>query len=117
MLTKRRRGWEMPEREATPEAAFRDRRRLIQVMGLSAIAATATAAVPGFGGSAGAALAAAAAAGDAPPSDPTAGLYPAKRNERYALDRPVTAEEYVTTYNNFYEFGSQKDIARAAQAL
>ncbi|HEY0526050.1 MAG TPA: protein-methionine-sulfoxide reductase catalytic subunit MsrP, partial [Stellaceae bacterium] len=47
----------------------------------------------------------------------TAGLYPAKRNERYALDRPVTAEEYVTTYNNFYEFGSQKDIARAAQAL
>ena len=116
MLTKRRRGWEMPEREATPEAAFRDRRRLIQAMGLGAIAATAAAAVPGFGGSAGAALAA-AAAGDAPLSDPTAGLYPAKRNERYALDRPVTADEYVTTYNNFYEFGSQKDIARAAQAL
>jgi sulfoxide reductase catalytic subunit YedY len=113
MLTKRRRGWEMPEREATPEAVFHDRRRLVQAMGLGAIAATAAAsAMPGLGG--GAAL---AAAGDASASDPTAALYPAKRNERYVLDRPVTAEEYVTTYNNFYEFGSQKDIARSAQAL
>ena len=33
------------------------------------------------------------------------------------LDRPVTDEKINTNYNNFYEFGSTKTIARAAQAL
>ena len=32
-----------------------------------------------------------AAAGPEP--DPSAGLYPAKRNERYTLDRPITDEK------------------------
>jgi len=46
-----------------------------------------------------------------------AGLYPAKRNPRYTLDRPLTDEKLATYYNNFYEFGSQKTIADEAQAL
>ena len=33
------------------------------------------------------------------------------------LDRPLSAEEDVLTYNNFYEFGSHKSISAAAQAL
>ena len=49
--------------------------------------------------------------------DPSLDLYPAKRNDRYTLDRPVTDEKINTNYNNFYEFGSTKQIARAAQAL
>src|SRR5205814_10140222 len=49
--------------------------------------------------------------------DPSAGLYPAKRNPRYTLDRPLTDEKLATTYNNFYEFGSQKSISSEAQAL
>jgi sulfoxide reductase catalytic subunit YedY len=49
--------------------------------------------------------------------DPTADLYPAKRNEKYVLDRPITDEKVNGNYNNFYEFGSQKTIAAAAQAL
>jgi sulfoxide reductase catalytic subunit YedY len=49
--------------------------------------------------------------------DPSASLYPAKRNEKYVLDRPITDETINTTYNNFYEFGSAKTISRAAQAL
>ena len=49
--------------------------------------------------------------------DPSAGLYPAKRNDKYTLDRPITDAKYSTTYNNFYEFGTDKDIADAAQAL
>jgi methionine sulfoxide reductase catalytic subunit len=49
--------------------------------------------------------------------DPTADLYPAKRNELYRLDRPVTDEKQVENYNNFYEFGTDKDIAEDAQAL
>ena len=35
----RRRGWELPESEATPEAVFRDRRRLIQAAAMGSIAA------------------------------------------------------------------------------
>jgi sulfoxide reductase catalytic subunit YedY len=103
MLIKRKRGWELPESEATPEAMFRDRRAILQAMGLGALAA--------------AAAPAATALAAAPEPDPSAGLYPAKRNERYTLDRPITDEKLATTYNNFYEFGSQKTIAEDAQAL
>jgi sulfoxide reductase catalytic subunit YedY len=49
--------------------------------------------------------------------DPSAELYPAKRNEKYALDRPITDEKVNGNYNNFYEFGTAKTIAAAAQAL
>ena len=61
----------------------------------------------------GAATAWAAAAGD-----PTADLYPVKRNERYTIARrKLTEENYAITYNNFYEFGSHKRIAKVAQKL
>ena len=96
----RRRGWELPEREATPEAVFRDRRRLIQAAAFGSIAA---AAVP---------LAARAATTEA---DPTADLYPGPRNPAYTLDRPLTPEKVATTYNNFYEFGSSKGIWKRAR--
>ena len=46
--------------------------------------------------------------------EPNAGLYPAQRNLRYRLDRPMTEEKHAVTYNNFYEFGSQKRISEAA---
>jgi sulfoxide reductase catalytic subunit YedY len=96
----RKRGWELPEREATPEHLFLNRRSLIA--GAAALAA-----------SPGAALAQRVA--DLP--DPTRELYPVKRNEKFVLDRPLTDESVNTTYNNFYEFGTSKSIARAAQAL
>jgi sulfoxide reductase catalytic subunit YedY len=54
-------------------------------------------------------------AGDLP--DPTRDLYPARRNENFTLDRPVTDEKINTSYNNFYEFGSTKNVVKAAQAL
>src|SRR5262249_56226224 len=49
----------------------------------------------------------------APPAD----LYPAKGTEKYAPDRPITDEKVNTNYNNFYEFGGRKNIARDAKAL
>jgi methionine sulfoxide reductase catalytic subunit len=104
MLIKKKRGWEMPESAATPEHLFHGRRRLLKAAAAGSILA---AAAPLLGGT--------SRAGDE--ADPTADLYPAKRNERYVLDRAVTPEKYVTSYNNFYEFGSQKDISDAAQAL
>ena len=98
MLVRTIRGWEIPEREATPEALFFNRREALGLAGTLALAGL----LPGR---------AAAAA------DPTADLYPAKRNEAYQLDRAITPEELNTTYNNFYEFGSHKRIAKAAEAL
>ena len=104
MLVKTRPGWELPESAATPEAVFRDRRRLCQAIAAGPILLS------------GAALFARGAHADTM-ADPSAGLYPATRNVRYKLDRAVTAEDQVTTFNNYYEFGSSKDISGAAQAL
>jgi len=98
MLIRRQRGWEIPERLATPESIYLNRRHVLAAAGLGLAAA----ALPGM------ALA---------QSDPTADLYPAPRNSRYAIERPVTPESTTTTYNNFYEFGTHKSIASAAEAL
>ncbi|MDH3662835.1 MAG: protein-methionine-sulfoxide reductase catalytic subunit MsrP, partial [Alphaproteobacteria bacterium] len=54
----------------------------------------------------------------APPApDPSAGLYPVEQNPAFTLDRPLSPEEDVLSYNNFYEFGSHKSISASAQAL
>src|SRR5258707_14357405 len=102
MHIKRSRGWELPEHLATPEHLFFDRRAFLLAAGASVAALSPAAAM-------------AQRITDVP--DPTKDLYPAKRNEKFTLDRAVTDEAINTTYNNFYEFGSSKSIARAAQAL
>src|SRR5262249_48782513 len=50
-------------------------------------------------------------------SDPSASLYPVARNETYKLDRDITDEQWATTYNNYYEFSSGKNLHEKAQAL
>jgi len=100
MLIAKKKRWELPEREATPEALFLNRRNVL---------AGASAAF--FGGGFPATLLAA----DEP--DPSAALYPAKRNGKFTLDRAVTPESVNSHYNNFYEFGTTKDIYDAAQSL
>src|SRR5256885_1037111 len=101
MLIEPKRGWELRESEATPEAVFHRRRDLLKAIAAGSILA------PGL-------LSSFARAAEA---EPSAELYPAKQNPRYVLDRPLTDEKLATSYNNFYEFGSQKSIADAAQAL
>ena len=44
-----------------------------------------------------------------PEPSATADLYPAKPNEHYTLDRPLTKERVAATYNNFYEFSPRKE--------
>ena len=110
MLVKVKRGWELPESAATPEAAYLDRRRFLR----GAAGAIAGAAA---GGLAGTGPAAAEEESFAPADDPTADLYPARRNETYTVERPLTDYEVAATYNNFYEFGSHKQIWQAAQSL
>jgi sulfoxide reductase catalytic subunit YedY len=99
MLIKRRAGWEMPESQATPESVFLNRRQLMAA-GAGLIAG---AALPGI------------AAADT--TDPTLDLYPAKRNEAYKIDVPLTKAEDAANYNNFYEFGMSKDIVDASHRL
>jgi methionine sulfoxide reductase catalytic subunit len=99
----RRRGWEIPEREVTPEHLAFSRRNVL--LGASALALMPGAAVAQRVGD----------LGKLP--DPSADLYPAKRNETYTLDRPITEEAINGHYNNFYEFGTDKDIAAPAQVL
>ena len=97
----RRRGWEIPESQLTPEHLFINRRKFL------AGGASALALAPCTAG--------AQRVADLP--DPTAELYPAKRNDKYPLDRPLTDEKVNANYNNFYEFNSSKNVVRQAQAL
>jgi len=97
-----RKSWELNGLEETPEKAFLNRRQLMAGMGSMA-------AIGGIGGfSTGSAIAA---------EDPSSSLYPFKRNENFVLDRELTPEKINSTYNNFYEFGSHKQISKAAQKL
>ena len=99
-----RHGWEMPERFATPERLVFNRRSIL-VGGASALAL-----IPG-------AALAQRVEDLAKLPDPTADLYPAKRNDKYKLDRPITDEQVNGNYNNFYEFGTSKQISVTAQRL
>ena len=96
MLIRRRPSWALPESATTPEAVMLSRRNLL-------------AGAAGMMGAAAMPQIALAALGD--------GLYPVPRNEAFTVDRPLTDEMLVKTYNNFFEFGSHKQISRAAQAL
>jgi sulfoxide reductase catalytic subunit YedY len=102
----RRRGWEIPERLATPEHLVFNRRNFL-IGGASALAVT-----PALSPAQ-----AQRAADVANLPDPTANLYPARRNEKYPLDRPITDEKINAHYNNFYEFNSSKEVADQAQKL
>jgi sulfoxide reductase catalytic subunit YedY len=108
MFIRQKKGWEIPEREATPEALFLNRRALVK-------SAVATGALLASGGLAEAGFFSSNEAPAAP--DPSLGLYPAKRNEMFTLDRDITSEAVNAHYNNFYEFGMTKNIADAAEAL
>jgi sulfoxide reductase catalytic subunit YedY len=100
----RRRGWEIPERLATPAHLFFNRRSFL-AGGASALALLPSAA------------AAQRVSDLANLPDPTADLYPAKRNEKYVLDCSITDEKINADYNNFYEFNMSKHVADQAQKL
>ena len=103
----RKRGWEIAEREATPESVFFDRRKFL-AGSLGVLAGG----ILGAGG-----LSGIAEAKTEEPKDKTLDLYPAKRIPAFTLDRPLTDEMVAAKYNNFYEFGGTKTIQWLAQRL
>ncbi len=114
MLLRHRRSWDLQERDTTPEALWASRRSFLRggaallggaslMPSLSATAAT---------GPAGGGL---ADPGPAAGGTPLAGVTP--RPDLAAAD-PLTPWDAVTTYNNFYEFGTAKeDPARRAKGF
>ena len=95
MLIKILRGWEMPEREATPEEFYLSRRQFIKKVGWRGMSTAL--ALAGWGGA------------KAASRREDKKIYPAKRNEKFALDRPLTDEWATAHYNNFYEFTTAKE--------
>lgn len=106
MFVHRRRGWEIPESEATPEAVVLGRRAALGAAagaGMLVAGAGAARAWSIFGAT----------------KLPEVELKPlaAPRNPRYEGGRPLTDEREATSYNNYYEFGSTKSVTEEARAL
>ena len=106
MLIRSRKPWDIIDYKTTDENVYLNRRSLLQAMGIAG-AGLASASV--VGGSFAPFVSSARAA--------SITGFPATRNPAFTLDRPVTVEEEATTYTNFYEFGSSKNIWRKARKL
>lgn len=87
--------WQIEESAVTQESLFRQRRQLLKAAGLLGLAGI----IPS-----GCGPAADAATIGAQENPPGFNSYPARRNDRFVLDRRVTDEVYAASYNNFYEF-------------
>ena len=102
MLITSRPSWTISETEATPEDVYINRREWLRTAGFAGLGLMGAASC--IGGLASTVVAAIVG-------------YPAMRNNAYVLDRDLTPEKEATTYTNFYEFGSSKNIWRDAQRL
>ena len=107
MLIRIKPSWELPERMVTPEALVMNRRGLLKVAGVVAASGVLAGCDRGNVAQNAETQAARAAAAAAP--DPSASLYPVKRTEAFKIDRELTPEKIVASYNNYYEFGAEKD--------
>ncbi len=97
----RKPGWSLPDRIATPEAVYLNRRHFIQALGAAA-AITGVAALPQP----------ARAVNDGDLKKELAALSPlsGKPNAEFKLDLPPTPPLVAAQYNNFYEFTTDKDV-------
>ena len=100
--------WKLPERIATPESTYLNRRQVLATLGLGSLAL-------GVGAGCSSADGAATVADRGRISSPALGgrfvdLFPAPRNEAYELGgRSLTPEASSAGHNNFYEFTTDKD--------
>ena len=91
--------WDIKDNQTTPEHIFKSRRQVLQNLAGGSIALASLASLP------------TAVFGNAN------SFYPATNNGRYKVNREITEEKLATTYTNFYEFGSSKNIWRRAALL
>ncbi|OAX86027.1 mononuclear molybdenum enzyme YedY [Xanthomonas nasturtii] len=92
--------FKLPSSEITDESVYRDRRRLLQLLALTP------------------ALGVAGCAEADPPPPPKTVVTPAQARSGFRTAEELTRLEDVTSYNNFYEFGTDKtDPSKAAKTL
>lgn len=102
MLIRIRQSWDIPEHATTPEGIYLSRRNVLRgAAGIGAIGALTT-------------LGACSSSQEPETASAELPALDSPRNEDYTVDRPVTPEATNVTYNNFYEFGSHKQISDAA---
>ncbi len=98
--------WEVSENETTPESVFMDRRKFLKGTGTIAL----------FSAISWAGCAPSANSGEpatpVPVSESEKAIYPAKLDDSYTVDGPITPEKISSRYNNFYEFSSDKEGPR-----
>ena len=95
---RRKRDWELPEGQVTPERVYWRRRDFLKILGAATI------------GTAGVGLTSLARAGN-PMMDEIAALprLDVPKNEMYQVPGELSQESVAARYNNFYEFSRQKD--------
>jgi sulfoxide reductase catalytic subunit YedY len=100
--------WNLPERQATPEAAALSRRRWLKRVGYgAAVLAASAGAWWWYRGTDSEVLERGAYAG------PAADLYPARRHPNFDhADRELSSEAAVARFCNFYEFSTTKQVWR-----
>ncbi len=103
MFIRKRKSWELPEREVTPESIYLGRRRLLQLAGLGV-------------GRLAAGVGAAFSASDQASAGALAALS-APRNPRFKVEgRNISPEPITAGFNNYYEFLTDKQrVAERAQ--
>lgn len=97
MLIKSLRGWELLEKEVTPKSVFYNRRHFMKMAAVGSLLSSTSVLARN--------------------SKNVLPLYPAPLNNKYQIERELTAKKIANTYNNFYEYGSSKNIWRDAQKL
>jgi sulfoxide reductase catalytic subunit YedY len=107
MLIKIPRGWEIPESQATPEDVYLNRRKFLKAMGV--VGTGMLGLLTGCQRVEGQSERLSPSPAGLPPPSKTSHLYPAKRSQRFTLDRALTEEAIAGRYNNFYEFSPAKD--------
>ena len=96
MFIKKKMIWNLKESSITSESVFNSRRKLIKNLAIGSLVVPSASLIP---------------------LPAFSSLYPPITNNFYKVDRVLTKESLATTYTNFYEFGSSKNIWRRAAEL
>ena len=96
MFLKKNKVWNLKESCITSESIFNKRRKIIKNLAIGSLVVPSASLIPFTAFSS---------------------FYPPITNNFYKVDRDLTKESLATTYTNFYEFGSSKNIWRRAAQL
>ena len=96
MFHKKNKVWNLKESSITSESIFNKRRKIIKNLAIGSLVVPSASLIPFTAFSS---------------------FYPPITNNFYKVDRSLTKESLATTYTNFYEFGSSKNIWRRAAQL